>query len=172
MSRLVWPLLVAFSLLASAGTAVLAHANLDRSLPAAGARLAQPPPLLELRFTQDLKPEGSWVQLEGARSGRIGLELRFDPADRRLIQALLPPLPPDIYTVRWQSLSAEDDDYADGSFSFTLLNPDGSAPNGAATTLVEGEGDNGAAMLLIAAAASAVVVGGAALFAVRGRRSR
>jgi hypothetical protein len=38
---------------------------------------------------------------------------------------------PDVYTVRWQTLSADDDDFHDDSYQITLLNPDGSRPDSA-----------------------------------------
>jgi copper resistance protein C len=148
------------------------HANLASSEPAIDARLQQPPSELTLRFTQRLKPEGSWVQLKAGDGVNLVQQATFDPEDRYVMRALLPQIAPGEYTVAWQSLSADDDDYADGSFRFILLNPDGSLPGsqGQGTTEPEtgaGDGSGTSVATLLAVVAAIALVTGSVLFATR-----
>jgi methionine-rich copper-binding protein CopC len=163
----VW-LLVALLSVFLAGSAE-SHANLASSEPAIDARIAQPPSELTLRFTQRLKPEGSWVQLKAGDGVNLVQQIAFDQEDRYVMRGLLAQITPGEYTVSWQSLSADDDDYADGSFRFTLLNPDGSLPGG------QGRGASGSEQssedssgpnvaTLLAVVAGIALVGGAVVF--------
>jgi methionine-rich copper-binding protein CopC len=151
-----------------------AHANLAASEPAKDARVLQPPSDLTLRFTQALKPEGSWVQLKGRDGLNVVREITFDGEAGKVMQAALPQIAPDQYTVTWQSLSADDDDYADGSFRFILLNPDGSSPAGLSQGVNEPDqpsGDGGTSMAtLLAVAAGIGLVAAAGVFVVRYRK--
>jgi hypothetical protein len=65
-------------------------------------------------------------------------------------------LHPGVYTVKWQSLSADDDDYADGTYKLTLLRPDGTSPEGSASEAA-GEGSGLTGILLALGAAVAVI---------------
>jgi hypothetical protein len=73
---------------------------------------------------------------------------------------------PDVYTVRWQTLSADDDDYADDSYSFMVLNPDGSRPDGAGVVgdAVSSDGSGDSIPIAAIAGASGIVL--VALFIV------
>jgi hypothetical protein len=101
------------------------------------------------------------------------LRLQFDPANPKVMWATLGPLRPDVYTVRWQSLSADDDDYADGSYQLTVLNPDGSPPNATTEPIIPDDNDgggSGSTMLIVSAVAAVVLVGVAVVFVTRSRR--
>jgi copper resistance protein C len=154
---------------------VESHANLASSEPAIDARLVQPPSELTLRFTQRLKPEGSWVQLKASDGVNMVQQITFDQEDRYVMRGRLPQIAPGEYTVSWQSLSADDDDYADGNFRFMLLNPDGSSPGGQGQGTGEpnaGSGDSGGTTVvtLLAVVAAIALVGGALLFVARYRK--
>jgi methionine-rich copper-binding protein CopC len=116
------------ALLPSAG--VFAHANLERSEPPDGGQLARTPAQLTLQFTQNLVPAQSWVAIRDADGGDTQLAVTIDPGNRKVMRAKTPVLRPGVYTIRWQSLSADDDDFAQGSYKLTVLNPDGSKPPG------------------------------------------
>jgi hypothetical protein len=144
---------------------VSAHANLDTSDPPKDARLAQPPTSMTLRFTQGLKPEGSFVQVSGADGMNKVTAFTFDSADKKVIRASLQPLQPGIYTVKYQSLSADDDDYHDGTYQFTILNPDGTDP-GAESSSSQAQEDGGTSMTtILAIGGAAILVSGALVFA-------
>jgi len=149
-----------------------AHANLDTSDPPKDARLAQAPTTMTLRFTQGLKSDGSFVQVASADGVNKVSGFTFDPADARVMRATLQPLQPGVYTVKYQSLSADDDDYHDGTYQFTVLNPDGSEPGSHSDPVQTPDEDDGggSTATILAAVAAVVVVGGALVFALRYKR--
>ncbi len=106
----------------------VAHANLDRAEPPPDSRLHVAPSRLTLYFTQPLVRRSSWIALRDASGNDLALTLEFDDADPKLMRARIGPLAPSVYTVKWQTLSAADDDFADGSFRLTVLRADGSDP--------------------------------------------
>ena len=105
-------------------TELLAHADYESSVPAAGEIVAQVPQQVQVRFTQELfRREGS-NSLEVYGPGEIRVDLddsAIDDDDRRLMTvSLQPDLVDGDYTVRWRTLSADDGDEADGEFHFTV----------------------------------------------------
>jgi methionine-rich copper-binding protein CopC len=152
-----------------------AHANLASSEPAQNARVAQPPAELVLRFTQDLERSGSWVQLRDNGGSNLVRSFEFDDANRRLMRAQVADLAPGVYRGVWQALSAEDGDYADSSYEFVVLNPDGSTPGEAEGGGVSPSQDGSDGGLDVSTALVAVVaivlVGGALVFALRFERT-
>lgn len=151
-----------------------AHANLDRAEPPADARVRQATSRLLLYFTQPIVPRSSWVALSDAAGKERPVALEFEPAEPKLMRARLGPLEPGTYTAKWQSLSADDDDYADGSYGLTVLRPDGTDPSGAPPAgSVPGDGGGSSSPLafVMAAVAGAVVISGAVMFARRPRKA-
>ena len=100
-----------------------AHAEPERSNPAAGSVIPRSPDAVEIWFTQELfrRAGANTIVVEGP-SGRVNDgEAVIDGADREhLTVSLLPDLPAGEYTVSWTSLSAIDGDAAEGTFSFTI----------------------------------------------------
>jgi methionine-rich copper-binding protein CopC len=106
-----------------------AHAEYDRSMPAAESVIPAGPETVEVWFTQELfrreganrleviAPDGSQVDLGDSR---------IDDDDRtHVIVSLQPDLPAGVYTVRWFNTSLEDGHAEEGEFVFTI---DPSAP--------------------------------------------
>jgi methionine-rich copper-binding protein CopC len=136
-----------------------AHANIERSEPSAGEELHAAPQTLRLFFTQRLNQTGSFIQLLDANDAVIPVQVSFDPADPRAMYAAVPSLQPAVYTVRWQSLSLDDDDYAQDRFQFTVLRPDGSRPDAPAASSGNGESSSDSdAVLMIALGVGLVIV--------------
>jgi copper resistance protein C len=116
-------------LLALCGTlvltsAVFAHAAYLRSEPGAGAVVSAGPARVDIWFTQDLfRRQGeNWIEVSGSDGSvaHVG-EAQIDDDDRRhMWVALDGDLPAGAYSVRWRSLSAEDGDDEEGTFTFTL----------------------------------------------------
>lgn len=102
---------------------VSAHAELDRSNPAADATVQGSPALVEIWFTEEIA-EGSTIEVanatgQAAVAGAAKLDL-FDPDRKHLTVELEPNLPNGVYTVTWTSISAEDSDTESGTFTFTI----------------------------------------------------
>lgn len=148
-----------------------AHADLLRAEPEPGSRVAQPPAQLTLFFSQALKQEGSFVIVEDASGARLPVNVALDPADRKIMRATVSGMQPGVYRVLWQTLSADDDDYHDGSYQIVVLNPDGSLPPGAeASQESTGGSSNDTLMLIVISALVVAGVGGLALFLRRTAR--
>src|SRR5690349_11031215 len=90
-------------LLAFAARPVIAHANLVRSEPAAGAVLDSAPDTVKLWFSEVPEPSLSRVELfDRAGNMAVGVgPLQIDSRDATLLSARLPPLKDDVYTVIW-----------------------------------------------------------------------
>ena len=107
-----------------------AHGNLKRSEPAAGAVIAQLPPLLRLDFTEAPELAFTRVTLIGPNQDTVALSaLRYAADSRRSVIA-------DVrgagtagtYTVVWRMAGA-DGHPMQGRFSFTVQSPGGGASN-------------------------------------------
>ena len=105
-------------------TAVLAHSDYDRSVPAADEVVLQAPQQVQVWFTQELfRREGkNSLEVYGPDQQRIDLDdAAIDDDDRKLMTVSLPPdLANGVYIVRWRTLSADDGDDATGEFQFTV----------------------------------------------------
>jgi hypothetical protein len=117
----------------------LAHAAYARSAPGAGAVVAAAPAQVDIWFTQDLfrrQGENSITVTGPAGASAHAGDAAIDDDDRRhMTVALQGDLPPGEYLVAWRSLSAEDGDDEEGTFTFTLdpQAPVTSTPMSAAT---------------------------------------
>jgi methionine-rich copper-binding protein CopC len=103
---------------------VYAHADYARSEPGAGAVVAEAPARVDVWFTQDMfRRQGeNWLHVAGPDGAEATAgEAVIDDDDRRhLWVELLPNLPAGEYTVTWHTLSAEDGDDEEGTFTFTV----------------------------------------------------
>lgn len=100
-----------------------AHAEPERSNPAAGSTIPRAPDVLDIWFTQELfRREGANTIVVEGPDGRVDDgNLVIDSNDREhLTVRLLPDLPAGTYEVSWTSLSAIDGDTAEGEFTFTI----------------------------------------------------
>ena len=104
---------------AGAGPA-LAHAELDRSDPAAGSTVATAPQKVLLVFTERPDPSLSFVQVLDTN----GTNVAAGPAaqvggDTKALQVPLPgDLPDGVYTVNWRTVSEDDGHVTAGAFAF------------------------------------------------------
>src|SRR5262245_33183192 len=106
-----------------AGSADAHHAEMVRSEPASGARVAAPG---EVRawFNLPLIVPGSGLAVTDAAGQRVddGQQRRVDGDPRSLAVRLVDP-PPGAYTVTWRVTAENDLDYAQGSFDFLVAAP-------------------------------------------------
>jgi len=110
---------------AGATTAVVyAHAEPERSIPAADSVVPRAPDRVDVCFTQELfRREGANVlTVEGPDGVPVDSgDSTIDASDRERMSVGLPRgLPDGEYTVHWVTLSAIDGDAAEGSFTFTI----------------------------------------------------
>ena len=126
-------------LLAAAALALLqdaprasAHALLARADPPINAALRESPTAITLFMTEPLQREYSSVQVldSGGQRRDIG-ETEFFALDATRMRVNVLRLTPGVYTVVWRTLSQIDGHTWNGSYVFSVLNPDGSAPAGA-----------------------------------------
>lgn len=102
-----------------AGSAT-AHARFASSNPAPGQTLASAPASVSITFTEDLA-FGSTGSVVNAAGATVSTGAAYTVADRKLlIISLTPGLPNGTYTVNWHTVSSEDGDQLDGSFSFSI----------------------------------------------------
>jgi methionine-rich copper-binding protein CopC len=140
---------------------VFAHAELKSSEPPDGGTLATTPAEISLHFSQNLVTAQSWVAIRDPQGGDTQLKVSFDASDKKLMKATTPQLQPGTYTIRWQSLSADDDDFQQGSYKLIVLNPDGSKP---------GNDDNTGIVLVVVGVAIVVIVGAFAIWFTKLRK--
>ena len=114
----------------------LAHALLLRSLPVANSELPQPPEKIEMWFSEPLEADFSSARLLTTSGEEIRIDAaELDPNDPTHLTVSLSQLDPGIYTVAWKTLSRTDGHEWYGSFPFTVLNPNGTRPDGTAAAL-------------------------------------
>ena len=118
------PILLASCLVLVGVGVAYAHADYARSAPGAGAVVAEAPARVDVWFTQDMfRRQGeNWLRVAGPDGAEVTAgEAVIDDDDRRHLGVeLLPDLPAGEYTVTWRTLSAEDGDDAEDTFTFTV----------------------------------------------------
>ena len=101
--------------------AALAHALLQKAIPAVGGTVSASPTEIRLKFSEGVEPHFSGIALttqEGA-AAPLG-KPSVDPADNSTLIAPIPQaLKPGVYTVTWHAVSV-DTHKTQGSFEFTV----------------------------------------------------
>jgi copper resistance protein C len=122
--RRFWPTFLAALVALAAARSAWAHAGYVRSAPGENAVVAEAPAQVEIWVSQDLfRRQGeNWIRVTGPDGAEAHAgEAVIDDDDRRhMTVALAAGLPAGEYTVAWRTLSAEDGDNDEGSFTFTV----------------------------------------------------
>lgn len=117
-------LLVFFTAILGWEQAVRAHAEYERSEPAADAVLPAAPAEVHIWFSQELfrRSGANVIEVSGPDGSRVDRgETRIDDDDRsHVMVSLQPELPAGLYTVRWRNISVDDGHEGSGEFSFTV----------------------------------------------------
>jgi hypothetical protein len=105
-------------------TAEAHHADVTRSDPPNGARLAARPAAVRAWFNQPLVIPGSGFTVTDESGRRLddGVQT-LDPADARQLSVQLVGGGQGTYTVTWRVMAESDFDYAQGTFSFVVEGP-------------------------------------------------
>ncbi len=116
---------VALVLSLVAGGAVSAHAHLKSSSPADGAQLTSAPVTVSAVYEEETSLTGSKFDLYYAKTSGDTATLiasgKVDVNDRTKISVDLPAGSGDgSYTVKWHTLTEDDNGQVDGTFSFTV----------------------------------------------------
>lgn len=121
---------VGVALLVTSGLA-FAHASLVQSNPAPNSFVQKAPTEIGLLFAEPVDHTATRIQLLDAQGHPIaGVgALAFGSQDHA-VTLPLPALGPGIYNVVWSNVSSVDGHALQGSYPFTVLNPDGSVPSG------------------------------------------
>ena len=98
----------------------LAHAHLDRAVPAVDSTVRESPRELKLWFTQRLEPAFCTVRVTDSQGKRVdNNDARVDGADAKTLRVSLPRLAPGTYRVQWRVLSV-DTHVSEGNFRFDV----------------------------------------------------
>ena len=121
MSRQLTTKLVASLAFTMIATSALAHALLQKAVPAVGGVVTASPKEIRLKFSEGVEPRFSGVELAGVSGEAIGVgKPGVDPADNSvLVVAVGHPLKPGTYKVTWHAVSV-DTHRTQGSFEFTV----------------------------------------------------
>lgn len=97
-----------------------AHAALESATPGPADEVAGSPDEVVLRFSQDLDPSRTSIEVRNAAGAGVarGGELGEGQREFRLA---VPELSPGVYEVRWTSFSAEDGELARDAYTFTVV---------------------------------------------------
>jgi methionine-rich copper-binding protein CopC len=97
-----------------------AHAFLQHAEPGAGSTLPISPNEVRIRFTEEIEPAFSRIQVFDASGKEVDqADVHRDSSDHRLLSVSLPRLKPGSYKVVWRVVSV-DTHVAKGSFSFRV----------------------------------------------------
>lgn len=117
-------ILAAVLLILAAPRSSYAHAEVVRSTPEAGSTVDAPPAHVTAVFSQQVAPDDSTLTVEDASGARVdGDDSAVDSGDaegKTMTVSLKAGLAAGTYTVRWNTLSAEDGETAEGRFTFTI----------------------------------------------------
>lgn len=100
-------------------TAALAHAFLDRAIPAVGSQVAASPSAVTLTYTEPVEPLFSTVHVTDATGTRMEDGKPAVHGDKQTLIVNVKKLPPGVYTVEWHVTSV-DTHKTEGHFTFTV----------------------------------------------------
>ena len=107
-----------------------AHAVQLASNPAPNEQLLEWPRTISLSFSEPLEPAVGSIQVWDTSPAELPVTAPTFLSEDSVSVDVIDELHPGIYTVIWRNLSTVDGHTWAGSFSFTVLNPDGTTPGG------------------------------------------
>ncbi|MEO8626088.1 MAG: copper resistance CopC family protein [Candidatus Limnocylindrales bacterium] len=144
---------------------VLGHADLETSDPADGATITTPY-TLSATFAEEFAPDRSSLTVENA-SGAVVAQGTAG-ADSKSMTAELPALPDGAYTVRWTTVTPDDNGIERGTYTFNV-GAAVSTPTPTSPPTGDATGSNNDVLIAVGLAA-VLIIGVVAFVIVRGRR--
>jgi methionine-rich copper-binding protein CopC len=115
-------------------SAVSAHARLTSSVPAKDSTVTTVPTQVLLTFSQETSATQSTGSVVNASGTTVSTGFKVDLNQRtNMTIALQPSLPNGVYTVKYHTLTEDDNGTVDDSFNFTIQAPQQAATTPAAT---------------------------------------
>jgi methionine-rich copper-binding protein CopC len=112
--------IVMLAALAFAGAA-LAHAFLDRAVPAVGSKVHGSPAEVRIVLSQTIEPMFSNLRVFDRSGKQVDRgDKQLDNEDKAVLKVSLPSLPPGVYRVVWRVLST-DTHVTEGDFTFEVI---------------------------------------------------
>ena len=144
----------------------LAHASLVTSDPANGSTITTPY-TLTATFAEETDPARSTLVVENSAGAQVATGA-VNADDQTKMTAQLPALPDGVYTVRWTTVTPDDNGVERGTFTFNV----GSVSATPVPTPAPAGGATGSSndVLIAAGLAVVLIVGVVAFVFVRGRR--
>jgi copper resistance protein C len=107
--------------LSAVASTALAHALLQKAIPAVGGTVSASPAEIRLKFSEGVEPHFSGIVLTTHAGAAVPLgKASVDPADdSTFIAPIMQALKPGVYTVTWHAVSV-DTHKTQGSFEFTV----------------------------------------------------
>lgn len=96
-----------------------AHAELQKTQPAANATVSTAPAHIQLWFDEEVDVKVSKIELTGP-SGKVALGATHTMDPKSLMADITGKLANSTYTVTWQTAAADDGHVSKGDFKFTL----------------------------------------------------
>ncbi len=111
---------VACALILGVPGVALAHAMPQKSQPAAGATVAEPPAEIKVWFNSELSPQFDQLTVKDGSGNIVSRgEARVDQKDPSLLEVDVPKLPPGTYHVYWR-VASKDGHRTEGDYTFTV----------------------------------------------------
>ncbi len=108
-----------------------AHASLITASPGNNETVTRPPVRVILHFSEALERKLTVIQVRDKDQQRVDTgDTAFDDNDPTLASVGVKVLPPGLYFVQWNNVSAVDGHNLSGTYPFIVLNADGSYPAG------------------------------------------
>ena len=111
---------ISFLILVAASARLKAHAFLQRAEPAVGSTVQTSPSEVRIRFTENIEPAVSTIQVFDASGKEVDKrDLHLDRSDHALLHLSLPQLDAGTYKVVWRVVSV-DTHVTNGNFTFQV----------------------------------------------------
>ena len=114
-------IVIFFLILVAASARLKAHAFLQGAEPAVGSTVQTSPSEVRIRFTENIEPAVSSIQVFDASGKEMDKrDLHLDRSDHALLHVSLPPLGAGTYKVVWRVVSV-DTHVTNGNFTFRIV---------------------------------------------------
>jgi methionine-rich copper-binding protein CopC len=107
-------------LVAGISQRAMAHAQLDKSTPRVGETVKNTPQTVTITFTEELKPDGSAIQVFDAQGKQVDKgDSHLDDHNKAVMAVSLKEIGAGQYTVKWHALCIYEH-HTEGSFHFSI----------------------------------------------------